>query len=418
MFTRLISEARMNILKALSVATLLLYFAVSARADAPNKSFEERLREAVEAQTKKNQAEEQEQKRLASAFAAKRSALREQEEVKARQSELAFKQKRQLLDQEQATRQRQLEARVENNGDQLAKAVATLQAQMAATAVDSENRFLQARKEFSRKLQAKVAKELAKAEAQREQMKQMALTVAMSYFTGGAAIPALASSGVANRVTRATKAEPVRTATSARGVSHLPPSANRFATFVAEQPNATHAKTGLPVNADHLGISGKRTDPTLGLMSDSGRIDPDWFDPVGFLFAEGIQTARSLRSVVVNRLGMFKILSSPSRLPATTPVGRRTPMQSIIDRTPHNPQMSVPAGKPLNMSEVIGGRLYSGHALDRMAGRGLVPSVVENTIKYGGKNLGTEPGTVLFFDPKNKVSVVIDALTGRVITVK
>ena len=37
---------------------------------------------------------------------------------------------------------------------------------------------------------------------------------------------------------------------------------------------------------------------------------------------------------------------------------------------------------PYNTPTVINGRAYSGHALDQMQGRGLVPSIAENTISY------------------------------------
>ena len=36
-----------------------------------------------------------------------------------------------------------------------------------------------------------------------------------------------------------------------------------------------------------------------------------------------------------------------------------------------------------NKSDYINGREYSGHALDRMQDRGILPSVVEHTIKTG-----------------------------------
>jgi hypothetical protein len=81
-------------------------------------------------------------------------------------------------------------------------------------------------------------------------------------------------------------------------------------------------------------------------------------------------------------------------------------------------QMGVPKGAPINAAEMIGGRQYTGHALDRMMGRGVTPSVVENTIKVGEKSVGKTAGTLEFFNPRNKVGVVIDAATGRVITVK
>ena len=47
----------------------------------------------------------------------------------------------------------------------------------------------------------------------------------------------------------------------------------------------------------------------------------------------------------------------------------------------------------------------------------LTPSVVENTIKPANRiGVGNTPGTSVFFDPVNNVTVVVDDATGRVIT--
>ena len=123
---------------------------------------------------------------------------------------------------------------------------------------------------------------------------------------------------------------------------------------------------------------------------------------------------------IARRLGLTKKVAPavPYRLPASTPVGRRTPMQSAVDQAPHNPQMKVPKGKPLNAPEVVGGREFTGHALDRMAGRGLVPSVIENAIKTGTPVVDEVAGTIRYYDPVNKVGVIVNKATGRVITVE
>ena len=47
---------------------------------------------------------------------------------------------------------------------------------------------------------------------------------------------------------------------------------------------------------------------------------------------------------------------------------------------------------------MIGGRPYSGHALDRMQQRGLVPSVVEETIANGTKTAGRYGRTIYTTD--------------------
>ena len=64
---------------------------------------------------------------------------------------------------------------------------------------------------------------------------------------------------------------------------------------------------------------------------------------------------------------------------AATPIGRRG-----------NP-MNVPRGT--NAPTTIGGRDFTGHAIDEMQGRGIMPSVVENAIQNGVRTAGSEAGT-------------------------
>jgi hypothetical protein len=59
---------------------------------------------------------------------------------------------------------------------------------------------------------------------------------------------------------------------------------------------------------------------------------------------------------------------------------------------------------------------YTGHAIDQMQNRGIMPSVVENTINYGSI-YPTRPGTLGYFDPMNKVRVIMDTNTQNIITV-
>ncbi len=88
--------------------------------------------------------------------------------------------------------------------------------------------------------------------------------------------------------------------------------------------------------------------------------------------------------------------------PASTPVGRKG---SPFDIEPG-----------INQPRTIGGREYSGHALDQMQGRGLTPSVVENTVQAGQSMPGKRAGTTAHYDSVNNVTVITDTATGRVIT--
>ena len=64
---------------------------------------------------------------------------------------------------------------------------------------------------------------------------------------------------------------------------------------------------------------------------------------------------------------------------ASTPIGRRGDHLIIPPKT----------NAPTN----IGGRQFSGHALDQMQSRGIMPTVVENAIINGTKTVGNKPGT-------------------------
>jgi hypothetical protein len=64
----------------------------------------------------------------------------------------------------------------------------------------------------------------------------------------------------------------------------------------------------------------------------------------------------------------------------------------------------------------IGGRDYSGHALDRMQGRGVPPSAVEDAIQNGTPSPGRTPGTTVHTG-SNGVTVVTGN-GGRVVAVE
>ena len=79
------------------------------------------------------------------------------------------------------------------------------------------------------------------------------------------------------------------------------------------------------------------------------------------------------------------------------------------------------SGNPMNTKgsnspAVIGERTYSAHAVDRMQGRGVPPSAVENTIK-AGTTYPTNPGTTGYYDSTNNLRVIINSKTGDVVTV-
>jgi RHS repeat-associated protein len=85
---------------------------------------------------------------------------------------------------------------------------------------------------------------------------------------------------------------------------------------------------------------------------------------------------------------------------ATTPIGRRGNPLEVISGT--------------NSPSTINGRTFTGHALDQMQGRGIMPSVVENTIKNGVATAGNTIGTFAY--TYDTVKVIVNA-AGDVVTV-
>lgn len=80
-------------------------------------------------------------------------------------------------------------------------------------------------------------------------------------------------------------------------------------------------------------------------------------------------------------------------------------------------ELKNPKDQPLrNEDSTIENREYSGHALDDMQNRGIMPSVVDNTIKNGISSADPIAGRVRFYDPVNNVSVVTEG--DRIVSVR
>ncbi|WP_146089786.1 hypothetical protein [Rhodoblastus sphagnicola] len=81
-------------------------------------------------------------------------------------------------------------------------------------------------------------------------------------------------------------------------------------------------------------------------------------------------------------------------------------------------QLQSPAGvPPRNTPATIDGIPYSGHALDQMQNRDLIPSLTGQAIRQGLQGAGNKRDAGVFYDPENNVSVIRNKLTGNVITV-
>lgn len=80
-------------------------------------------------------------------------------------------------------------------------------------------------------------------------------------------------------------------------------------------------------------------------------------------------------------------------------------------------QPKSPEYQPVrNEPATIYGREYSGHALDRMQDRGVMPSVVQNTVENGFAT-PSRGSTTVHYDSVNNVTVVTNS-KGKVVTVK
>jgi RHS repeat-associated protein len=79
-------------------------------------------------------------------------------------------------------------------------------------------------------------------------------------------------------------------------------------------------------------------------------------------------------------------------------------------------ELRNPRGTTRNSDETIGGRRFSGHALDQMQNRGLMPSLIEDTISRGVRCDTTISGRSGYYSFANRLTVIIDA-DGSVVTV-
>ena len=90
-------------------------------------------------------------------------------------------------------------------------------------------------------------------------------------------------------------------------------------------------------------------------------------------------------------------------------------MTGFLGRKGHQLK-NLPGQAVRNKPTTINGRNFSGHALDQMQNRGVMPSVVENTIK-NGTSFPTRAGTTGLYDATNNVRVILNSETGNVVTV-
>ena len=202
------------------------------------------------------------------------------------------------------------------------------------------------------------------------------------------------------------------------GTAHMParpflaPVAASMGEEVARAVGATVAATLRGDSTDAFDPSGTR------LVSESGK-HPQGLEDVSpqdrRVVEEGLETpgqarAHGLPQIIpglsspvptIPLLGGGRGSATPNNKPASTPIGRSG-----------NPIEVAPG---TNQPTMIDGRLYSGHALDRMQGRGIPLSAVEEAIQNGRKSPGNTPGTTVHTGDNGVIAVA--GLDGQVITV-
>lgn len=114
-----------------------------------------------------------------------------------------------------------------------------------------------------------------------------------------------------------------------------------------------------------------------------------------------------------------------------TSVSQIVPEPPIIEVPPPVPEPGSPASVPNGSSRspieiqpgtskpaTIGEIPFSGHAIERMQGRGIPPSAAMDAILNGQASPGNATGTTAHYSPTNNLTVITDDATGKVVTVR
>ncbi len=146
---------------------------------------------------------------------------------------------------------------------------------------------------------------------------------------------------------------------------------------------------------------------------------------------EGMDSLLTSKNPMFKQMGAVGDLNKTSRgitngeVHASTPVGRTGSWTDTSQFTGNtvksNRELNIAGAEagapPVNTPAMIGGRYYSGHALDRMQRRGYVPSVVEDAIQNGTK-VPSYGGASSYYSTSNNMTVIINDATGKVVTVR
>ena len=190
---------------------------------------------------------------------------------------------------------------------------------------------------------------------------------------------------------------------------------NSMTANTGKTPGTAKPQTQKPASSDRI------WGPRYG--DDNRRLNPRPSKPLPAPYSPtnpepGIQPSWGIDSLIPLMRFPLTRFSAPASAARTAPPARlpAPPASTIVGS--RSTQMGVALGRSVNSDTVIGGRMYVGHALDRMMGRGVPPSVVENTIRVGQRFPGRTPDRTVFRDVRNSVQVIVETSSGRVITVE
>lgn len=102
----------------------------------------------------------------------------------------------------------------------------------------------------------------------------------------------------------------------------------------------------------------------------------------------------------------------PSTIPTPPPVRENT---GFLGKKGWEMRNAGGPHPPQNSPRQINGMHYTGHSLDQMRNRGIMPSVIENAIIHGEASAGRD-GCRVFCDMDNKLRVVLDNSLSSVVT--
>ena len=140
----------------------------------------------------------------------------------------------------------------------------------------------------------------------------------------------------------------------------------------------------------------------IGLAGGVNRFGYVDASPLSYSDPEGLQARPNQRT-------------GPSAQPMFPRIGPTLPPANPQVGTVRNPIEIRPG---TNLPGEFNGVPFSGHSFDRTQGRGIPPSVVIDTILTGRSTPGSRPNTTQYYDPVNNVTVVVNATTGNVITLR